>query len=97
MLNTASDAPSAAGGPTLATAGTWQNFLAQVGQLGVDVARAKLIDVERVSDDNNIPDQAELRYGALSRPGVAGMTLGGTLLVVGVVVGAAWLLFRLAK
>jgi hypothetical protein len=91
-----SGAPTAAGGPTIATAGTWQQLLAQVGQLGVDVARHRLIDVERVSDDNNVPDQADLRYG-LATPGVGGMTLGGTLLVVGVVVAAAWALTRLIK
>lgn len=83
-------------GPTVNTTGNWRDLLSQVGQFGVDYARHKLIDVERAGDDNNIPDQAELRYG-LASPGVGGMTLGGTLLIVGVVVGAAYLLTRLAK
>ena len=83
-----------AGGPILATAGNWQTLLSQVGQLGLDIVRHKQIDVERVSDDNNIPDQAELRYGALSAPAFGGLTIGGALLLVGVVVGVAFFLSR---
>ncbi len=83
-------------GPNVQTAGNWRDFLGAIGQLGLDVARNKLIDVERVSDDDNIPDQADLRSG-LGAPAFAGLTIGGALLLVGVVVGAGFLIARLAK
>ncbi len=54
------------------------SFLDKVGDLLIDVGRARLIDVERPSDDNNIPDQVDVRTGqapavaAPSTPGVPG-------------------------
>ena len=82
---------------TTQSASTFQDFLRSVSQLGLDVARHKLLDVERVSDDANIPDQADLQGGFLGQPAVGGLTLGATLLVVGVVVAAGFLLARLVK
>lgn len=63
--------------------------------LGLDIVRAKHIDVERIGDDRNMPDQADLAAGEFAgdafRPAVAGMTVAnwallGAAVVVGIVV-----------
>lgn len=78
--------------PTANTATSWRDFLSGLQGVGIDYLRQKVIDVERPSDDNNVPDQADLRYG-LASPGPGGITLGAwamvaVLVVVGVVVVA---------
>jgi hypothetical protein len=77
----------------------WHNLRDGVVGLSLDIARAKFIDVETVDDDRNIPDQADLRYGAgvaSAAAGVAGSIL--PLMLVGVaIVGAVLLLKKAAK
>jgi hypothetical protein len=78
------------------TTNQWSDFLGGLRQLSLDVARHKLIDVERASDDNNLPDQADLRYG-LGYPVAGGMSVGGWLVLGVVVVVGGLLLRRLAS
>ena len=63
-----------------------------ITMLALDVARSRFIDVERLDDDRNFPDEADLRNaqrgGDPTQPAIAGMTIGGWLLVgTAVVVG----------
>lgn len=76
-----------------ANASNWQDFLSQLGGLSVDYARHKLIDQERVGDDINIPDQADLRYG-IATP-VGQLSLGALLMLAAVVVGGVFLIRKL--
>lgn len=71
----------------------WDGFLSGLSQLSLDYARFKLIDVERSTDDLNIPDRTDLNGGFLSQPAAGGMTVGAWL-VLGVVVVAGGLLLR---
>lgn len=74
--------------PQANTALSWGSFLDSLRGLGFDYLRYKLMDVERASDDNNIPDQAELRYGSFSSPGPGGLTFGAWALIgVAAIVG----------
>ena len=63
----------------------WTGVRDNLTALALDFSRAKLIDVERPSDDRNIPDQADLRAPGRgndpTRPAVAGLTAGGWALV----------------
>lgn len=75
------------------TATGWQDFLKGLSGLTIDYARHKLIDVERTTDDQNIPDRTDISNGFLAQPAAGGMTIGGWL-VLGVVVVAGGLLLR---
>lgn len=73
----------------------WTNLRDSVTGLSLDYARSKFIDVETVDDDKNIPDQADLRYGAgtaAAAASIAGSLL--PLLLVGVAVAGAVILLR---
>lgn len=56
--------------------------------LALDFGRAKLIDVERASDDRNIPDEADLRAGQTGRES-AGAAPGGIPVIGWVLLGFA--------
>ena len=76
--------------PPAAAADPWGTFLADIRGVGIDYLRAKLIDVERTTDDKNIPDQADLRYGSTLTAPAGQVPLwvwlaGATVVILGVV------------
>lgn len=79
------------------TATGWQDFLKGLSTLSLDYARFKLIDVERTTDDLNIPDRTDMSNGILAQPAAGGMTIGGWLVLGVVVVAGGLLLRRLVK
>ena len=48
------------------------DFFRGFGGMLLDVGRAKLIDVERPEDDNNIPDYADIKTGQVYRRDASG-------------------------
>lgn len=78
------------------TTGNWPDFLASVRQLGIDYARFKLIDSERLADDNNVPDQADLRYSPLTQT-AGGLTVGAWLMLAVVGLGAVLVIRQFIK
>lgn len=78
------------------TALSWPEFLGSVRQLGLDFARFKLIDSERLADDNNVPDQADLRYSTLSQT-AGGLTIGAWLMVAVVALGTVLVIRQFTK
>lgn len=73
----------------------WRDFLGDVRNLGLDYLRFKYMDVEQPSDDRNIPDQADLRYGPLSERPTGGLTIGAWLVIGLVAVVAVLIVSRL--
>lgn len=72
-----------------------------VTKLALDFARAKLIDVERDTDDRNIPDRADLKNGETAAssadglvPAPGGITLEGWFVLGVFIVAGAWLVKR---
>lgn len=55
----------------------------------IDFGRSKLIDVEQVGDTKNVNDTVDFREGQLG-----GFSVGGILLVAGLVIGGVILLKR---
>lgn len=57
----------------------WSQAGSDLWSLVLDTARSKLIDVEQVGDEGNIPDRTDLRTGNLSNPGTNAPQMGGAL------------------
>lgn len=74
----------------------WSGLRESLTQIGLDTLRARLIDVERRSDDQNVPDNADLRYGYGAGPvyqtAPAGVPLPGWILL-GLAVAAGAIFF----
>lgn len=79
-------------GSTAAATNSWSAFLGDLQRLTLDVARARLLDVERVTDDSNVPDQADLRYDASRGSAAAGGLSLGAWVILGAL-GLAGVLF----
>lgn len=91
--------PTTQTGPALEN--SVNDFVSGFSQLLLDAGRAKWVDVERVSDDNNIPDYADLKTGqakSSSQDATGGnfaqvfgnmtpLQMAGGLLAVGLTVG----------
>ena len=58
--------------------GIWDRLI----DFGIDGLRARYIDVEQTSDDNNIPDRTDVRLGALPQAASNPWVLGGGALLL---------------
>lgn len=86
----------------------WSKAGSDIWGLMLDTARSKLVDVEMVGDERNVPDMTDLRTGqyptqtatGTAAPQVGNATVGGMpmnwLMIGGLVLGVAGLVYVMA-
>lgn len=85
----------------------WQSAGSDIFNLMLDTARSKLIDVEQIGDERNVPDMMDLRSGqyptqtatGTAAPQVGGITMAGMppwAMWVGIAAVAAGVVYAIA-
>lgn len=86
----------------------WSKAGGDVWSLMLDTARSKLIDVEQVGDERNVPDMTDLRTGNYPRQtvsgtagpqvqgGMGGMSTQSVVMIGAAILGVAGLVYVMA-